>query len=1155
MAAQEDIKIRLPVVPELDKQGVSNLIRAIDQLEKKLGQIDISFKKIAETSSLNIKGLKGISSAAASLAKNLSSAAEESVAELGSLMGELEEAKKKAADLKKEYRSAKGADKADIGKQLDETSNYIKGLNKMISDQRNNTKSLNAELNRVTQSSKKFSASLGKTASFAKDSWSKSSASVEKMFSGGLKNALSGTTDMFKTIQGALSKGKALKGGGGIPGMGGMGGAAKAGIGVAEMGGGAVAAEGGMAAAGGAAGGAGAGLMAIAGPLAIAAVAIAAFVKVLMMASESQTKLNKALIEGTGTANDFVSSAADYKGTIDDLRDAIQDSTGTLLKFGGTSEQTAKIINAFTKESTGSLSKTRNELSLLGGDLQTGVQEFAKAAMAYGKALAMPSEETAAMMGKFTSDLGYSTDHVVSQMGSIVQAAATANMPLTKFMSIFNSVIPDVELYQNRLEELTGTIKLLSKTMSAKDIKNFSDAFTKGFKGTDFKQRLKTVLVAGTANVSDALKADFDSKAKSMAQNFAEYAQPGEDLTQQFEDAMRGGTDTMATFLNTMQARASQKGKQLQGTQVSDAMKLAGYEAARQKGGPLNMATAMAGGGQMATYKILSKYGQTLTTGFDGLSEHVMKQLGITEQQYEALRTTAQTLKVQKDMLKTYGKTNSKSMNAALKQTIMMRKDRKKGDVTDEEMASATDDELFTAAEMSNNMKKDNEKVFDLASEQYNVTSSIGDKLDNVISYLLEQVLKLLNPLVDIANDILMWIISGDKKKLKATTDMIDQIKQQTKDTPGANEMVDTIGKAVAKGVGSGKTGKDLANSVAASGAFDVDSLGGLTTKDLIDFAQRTGGSSKDLLGAFQAAQKKGDVSAMLKSIDAMPGDMNDNLMKLTQLMAERGYVAQRYRDKAAGKTQYTRPGAGPALTAQQKKEQMTSGEAGDLEVLGPGGGTGAPVVAGGTGGGTGGPAGGLQATQAQAVDAQQQTAANTNAQANSQEAQAKIAEDSYQATSDVLSLLKKGIRFEQSWMTSKYQNVLYKSMQKALLEQLILQTQIKNDPKMEKAIGDWGWNIAAAGLDPLQLMLQHNKDDPSGAIADLLKPHATGISSVPYDSYMASLHRGERVLTANEVKGGAGGGGNKTTIVNIQATGVPASAIAHAISNISRSS
>jgi len=552
--------------------------------------------------------------------------------------------------------------------------------------------------------------------------------------------------------------------------------------------------------------------------------------------------------------------------------------------------------------------------------------------------------------------------------------------------------------------------------------------------------------------------------------------------------------------------------------------------------------------------------GQTLTTGFDGMSEHVMKQLGISDQQYEALRTTAQTLKVQRGMLKEYGKTNSKSMNTALRQQIAMRKKIDVSAVTDKDMAEATDDDLFTASEMSNAMKKDNEKAFDLAEEQYNVTSSIGDKLDNVISYLLEQILKLLNPLVDVVNDILMWIMDGDKKKAQATARMADEMKQQTKGTLGAAEMIDAVSKAVQKGVGAGKTGKDLAQAVAASGAFDAASLGGLTTKDLVDFAQRTGGASKDLLSAFQGAQKRGDVEGMLKAIDNLPGDMNENLMKLSQLMAQRGMVSQAYKDVATGKATFARPGAARALTAKEKRDQAAAGEAGDIEALGtpiagaPAGGvgvTGAPVA-------TGGPAGTTPTDTKNTQNAIQTQADTTGKIVSNTQAQIDATEQQYQATSDVLSLLKKGVRFEQSWMVTKFHNVIkdstLESLRQALMEHLILSQQAATSPGFQKGLADWGWQIATQGITPQQLMTATGATSPAEAIAEMLKPHQTGIMSVPYDNYVASLHRGERVLTANEARGMKEGGGGRVTVVNIQATGVPASAIAHAISNIQRS-
>jgi hypothetical protein len=942
----------------------------------------------------------------------------------------------------------------------------------------------------------------------------------------------------------------------------------------------------------------------VAAPIAAAAIALVAFVKVLSIASETQTKLNKALIDGAGFAGDFSMSAAQYRDTIDDLRNAVQDSTRVMLKFGGTSELAAKTINAFARESTGSLAQTRAELYRLGtGDIQQGVVELTKASMAYGSALGIGTEEAGAMMGKFTSELGYSTQGSIDTLGNIVKAAAGANMPMTKFMNIFNQVIPDVELYQNRLEELTGTIRLLSKSMSPKDVKNFMEAFAQGFKGVDFRQRLKTVLVAGTGTVSKSLEADFKAKALALSKNFAEYAAPGEDMGQRMMDVMKGGETAMSAFITEMRGRASAVGKDLSAAAVSDALKLASYEQTRRKGGALNLATAMRGGGLLSTYKILSKYGQTLTKGFNGLSEHVMKQLGITEQQYDALRTTSLTLKQQRDELKRWGKTNSKTMNTALHETVRMRKKGMTEAEIEEAMRNATDEELFTAAEMANTMKADKEQAFNLAEEQYNITSSIGDKLDNVISFLLEQILRVLNPLLDVVNNLFTWVVGGDKEKIKKTDDLTVQMqswaKGQGEFQKGYKATIQVVSDEIKKGLAAGKKGKDLAEAVGGSGVFD-EALVNLDPKTIADLVRQLGGNESTLAEIYKAQRDK-DTTGMLKSLDALsptlgPDAMHEIIMLLTQKMAIGGTVLEAAKSRMArGDT--TRPGAEKWQTAQQvRTARIQAASARDLidmtekglvagrdyeaarvlapsapareEIVAKAVAAGAPTPSAPVGASTVSPsavataklvANKLDSGTSKEIKKQSELTEET-IQAQQEGAkqagdatvkQLKVQQDDYAATTDLFSLMKKGIRYEQSFLNTKYRNVIKEatldSFRTALLEFAVIEEKIKDDADLRKAItGGLGWNFAAGGKAAIDAVLSATTGQEAKpgerALAKLgggvggfegFKSYDNG-GSVDYDR-LARVHKGGYVVPAHGTLVTTGGGGVGGKTMNVQ--------------------
>jgi hypothetical protein len=1063
--------IEVPITTKVDKRSTKQAHSDLKSLYKDLSKFDVTWKGIGKQASLNVKEINKISTAAAQLSKKLSQAARESFSKLHGLSNQLEKAQSKAAKLSKEYGKAEPGRRKEIGEELEVLQSSISDLNKQVELQKKNTQKYNGQLERGLKVQNKNIAVLQKAADY---------------------NPKDVLHDMFANLKGGDIKGVLST-------------LVKGGVGKYARGASARAeAVGGPA---GAAMQAGAGSMlgtlgTAAVALGAAAAAIGVIVKLIAAASSHMTDLNKALLSGGGFVNDFVSSTASYKGTVDEMRNAAIGMRGEVMKYGMTSEDVLKTINAFSKESTGSLLKTHDTLVRLGkGDVQVGMKEFAETAMVYGKALNMEASEVGSMMGKFVNDMGYGADQVQHLMGNIVQAAATSNMPMTKFMDIFRQVIPDVELYQNRIEELTGVIKLLSKTMSAKDVKNFMDAFSRGFKGQDFRSRLKTMLIVGEGRVSSALATDFKNKAQTIAQSWEQYGiQPDE-----FVKAMQGGEKTMAALVTKAQAAASKKGGIIAGEQISNAMKLAGYEGARRKGG-LSTVTAMRGAGAVATYKIIKDLSQRLSTGFDGLSEHVIQQKGISDQQYEALRTMHQTMEAQQDMLKTYGKTNSKSMNKALRETIQLRKYGKIDANAAVDLKEATEEDLIAAAEKSNEeLASTKKKASDLATAQYDVTSSIGDKIENIVGFLLEKLYQLMTGVLDAINGLLSWSISGvgDKARVADVKSIAAEVKSSNKELiakqPEAGAMIDDISAAITEGIGAGKTGEDLARLVAQNKTMQAslqkaeDTPGGISTlaEQVKDLAEKTG-SSKDeaenVRAGFLMAMQKGDFAGALTKI---PGDMHKNLMWLVGRMQRSGFVPDK---KDIERMVLKRPDAKATETWQERKareeHEALMQERGDIDVLGqpmgtgvsetlppltPSGGTPETPAAAMSTGAPGAsstptaPGGATPAEHKESVTASVDAAQTAKDSLDTQEDAADKQDDIYGGVKDVAGMLKKGIMFNNSWMTNKYKNVLKEaslmSLRTALTEQLVGYAKLWEDKDgFREALADAGDELMDKG-------------------------------------------------------------------------------------------
>jgi hypothetical protein len=282
-------------------------------------------------------------------------------------------------------------------------------------------------------------------------------------------------------------------------------------------------------------------------------------------------------------------------------------------------------------------------------------------------------------------------------------------------------------------------------------------------------------------------------------------------------------------MLAKARVKASETGQPIDGSLISNAQKLAFHNSQNKKGDPLSVTTAMSGAGLLAKYRILEKKSQRFTKGYGGLAEHVMDQQGITGEEREGLMSMDQSLKSNRSIIQKTGGTEDRGLNTALAELIGRRKNKSLDSITKEDMKSATDDEILQAAVTAQEeAKNNNKKIFDMGAAQYNVTSSIGDKIDNVISFLLEQILRVLDPLAEYLDKIVsgifgLWKDSG-QEKVKKADEITDNLKgyaknrnDQTWKKAGGDQFLDIVSADVKRGSVKGHSGEKLVQDLASS--------------------------------------------------------------------------------------------------------------------------------------------------------------------------------------------------------------------------------------------------------------------------------------------------------------------------------------------------
>lgn len=1133
-ARREKLGIEFLLQPKLDQKATSS---AIKDLNKQLASMKTNWNSISKASNQSIKELKNITSAAEAFSSKLSEGAKSSFKEFAKLSDQLEKAHGEASELQKRMAKAKspGA-KREAGGQLASVQKQIFSLNKQISSNKEASKGYNRELVKVVKAQKDYKSSLEKAASYTgKHMLNDITSGLKRGGRGGIGQILGGVGKAIK----ARAADKVIAGGG------------------TEVG---VSAS----AAGGDIAGAVMGIRRFVPVMAAAAAAVGAVWKILSAASDHQTNLNKALLDGTGTANDFTSSTKDYRGVIDELRESAQKGAWGMMKLGGSSEKTLSIINAFAKDSTGSLTKTRDTLaSLGGGNVTKGMNEMARNAMAYGKALGMEATEVASMMGKFVSETGYSAEQVQGTMGNIVKAAATANMPMTKFMDIFRRVLPDVDLFTNRLEELTGVIKLLSSTMSPKDIQAFMDAFSKGFKGMSFKDRLGHVLVAGVGNVNKILQKDFSTKAKMMEAQFGELSP---ELGEAFKNAFASG-DTKAMNDVLIKARAGG----MDGTQIGAASKLFEAEKERKRGGALSTTSALKGGGMWASIKVMSAEMKRFGMGgrITGINEHVAEKRGYSQQQIDAMNQLISTMSMYQQSLKTYGTSGSKSMDKALRAMIAAEKGVDAASITPQDLSKATEEQIAQAAEASNEDKKTAATAIDLATEQVTATLSISEKLTNVIAFLLERLVMLVQPILDYMDDMWNWLTGSTAQRdmLKSTKDWMSKIDDRKDLGVETKEQYRIVSDMIQEGISSGSEDSDIAKNVL--GSLGQSSLGNLTEDNVTDLVRKSFSSAgtgandvaiKDLQSGISNALSIGDLDKAAKLIAELPGNIANDMTNLTALThgSNMGsFASQEAKDQAKSRNQFERSDRKKVDVIDRADKRKVTDEIDDrvrdLIPLAeqmkkkPGskvrtGVTSVERISG--------PAGSdPEDKPATAEEQKDATKSLVDSQEESTNTLEKGVEDVYDGVNDVLSLLKRGIILQSSFLVGPYQSTIktatFLAFDQALVGFSTIMAKLLTDEDFAKQAAGYSFGIQNAGLS-LKDLGTVGGGNSQARILQLMEEKKKGgrqLGGPIPDTGSYRLHKGEAVLDAmtyesvkQGLRGNGGGGGGTTVNMTINA-------------------
>ena len=1163
---KREVGINVSMKASLDKTSTAKLMKAVQTLRKE--------------SEVTIGEIKGVSKATDVFSKRLNKAAKQNFQQIKQLGDELEEAYESASNFGNAIDKAKSPKaKAKLETELAKQQAKISNLNKSITDwQKNNVGSVK-QLKGMMSSQEKYNKTLSKAAQYSPD----------RLF-GDLK---SGIDSVFTKGRGAAGLGGLLKAvssrAAGVIGERGSKHAeiaSKSGDPVEA----AAAAESARA------------LAKAATAITGATAGIAMFVSLIMKAADHMSILNKALVKGIPLAGDFGKTGAQYRQIISDMSQAAQNAHGSLLKFGLSSEKALEITAAFGHEAATGLGSLQTMITQMGGgDLTKGMEDLTKNAHLYGKALGMEATDVASMMGNMMTEIGYSHQKITGVMDQIVKTAATSNIPAHKFMDIFKEAIPNIDLYLNRIEELTGAIKILSKTMSPKDMKAFMQTLGKGFDQLDFKNRLKMALLIGPQKVAGILTKDFERSGQAIADNLPE------NLRKAMMDALNDKDPMKA--MAAVAARAAASG--VDSAAIGDMQKLARSKASLNKGNVLDTASAMKGAGAYARLDMLEQLSMSLTKTKDisGISEAVSEKVGISADQLKAIQGLQNSLMTWKDQIAKAGRTSSKAINQGLIKVLKIeRKFRNKDGQEQEKTEKELNDELASklgelspdqldeaikqaGAEQLDGDKTAAESAEDMAAEQYNATASIGDKIESIVGYYLEKIFSILQPILDTIENLFKYMTAdeGAKNAIKAEEAMVIQqtraaadskklqegilksrgaTKQQSDSYAGMGQIIDEASNSKTEDVvknlepiieQSGnlttdefKKQKDKFGSV-LRGSPDMDRL----YENWLDMAQKAHdtGDKKAEAAARQGAQQvvrdslennvnTGFATNAINSIGSIAGGLSMQGVSVSSLGSGAG-------DSDRKKTKAEQD----QIDLAKHNSDLDTGVSAILEGGADKSSSSSVLV-------TGQPASAQTAAAQKSAEVTEKSGAGpagvatSNAIATSdpkiQKKEVKLLDTSvelleknvdqsdldYQASADTLGLLKKGIKFEDGFLKNKFKRTLKEATLESFRQALTEFAIIEAKMQTDK---DFASALADNGTDILKSgMLLGSMTKVSGNQSSAQFKWMTEHPDVPKLASGGSIAQGGlAVLHSGETVVPKGSGGNYTIVMNFNETGM----------------
>jgi len=518
------------------------------------------------------------------------------------------------------------------------------------------------------------------------------------------------------------------------------------------------------------------GMMAKAGPmmqtlaqlgpiLSMTAGALVSVVKLIVDAEAKAKEFQKELLASASTGEFLTKNAQnanmaymDLAQTVTDLRDSAFNLKQNLA-WGTTSKDHLAFRNVLTQEGV-SIARMADEFERakkegkFTGDAVEYYGSQTAVAVAYARNFGVALNEITSFQTHMMVELGSSFSDVQHEFSNMATAAGGSGMAMNKFFAIMRGVSSDLSLYNMRMEDAVGLLNKLGKVMSPQNAQKFMGTLMQGFKNMGRLDRLRMTLLAGEGKTRQVFEKDAKRRETALAEKLASQAKIPLDAAQKAVDAYGKGQKT--EFNNLV------KGLEGGGALKEAAIELKIDRKMSKKGVfGLSQATGNLGvTGQIDMMKAalgrFAKPGAKLSDMAGELGPEMMAEnLGIGREQLN------NTIKLEE------------AMDEAREEM------RATGSFTKEQLEN--DDEVLKYAGITREEAKQAAwSQLDYAKQQSSLTSSLLDKLDVIIDFLMNQFYNVIIGIWDTILDIPG--LGGAEKKMQVAAmrsknkDVIDAV-------------------------------------------------------------------------------------------------------------------------------------------------------------------------------------------------------------------------------------------------------------------------------------------------------------------------------------------------------------------------------------------